>query len=317
VREVKRLELPQKESTIRITAKTRVEEGGNVVIKPVEADGELLKFSVKLGQKNSTYRVWPHKARALFGAIPLGDSVEPGWFAYRVVYYGIGWVGAPLIMLLACVITAFYIPNMLRKGTIDLLLAKPINRLTLLLYKYVGGLTFMFLTTSFLITGLWVALGLRTGIWEPAFLLLVPILTFQFALFYALSTLVAVFTRSPIVCILFCVLLYGLLFAAGTFYWFTSLVKKAEANASEKDRLPRWVAPTADVTHGIVPHYYDLYWLTEKEIRKAHIRPSDAEIEKLDKEYEHYNWGESIAVTSAWIVLFLALACWRFAVKDY
>src|SRR5262249_57372957 len=107
---------------------------------------------------------------------------------------------------------------MWRKGRMELWLAKPVRRLSLLGYKYLGGLTFMFLTTTFLVFGLWIALGLRSGIWEPSFLLLIPILTFQFAMYYALSTFLAVLTRSAIVCLLGCVMLSGLPFGVGCAY---------------------------------------------------------------------------------------------------
>jgi ABC-type transport system involved in multi-copper enzyme maturation permease subunit len=48
---------------------------------------------------------------------------------------------------------------MLRKGTVDLLLVKPMSRITLLLFKFIGGLTFIFLTTAFIVSGLWLVLG--------------------------------------------------------------------------------------------------------------------------------------------------------------
>ena len=54
---------------------------------------------------------------------------------------------------------------MLRKGTVDMLVVKPIHRVALLLYKYIGGLTFIFLNTVVAIGGVWLALGLRSGIW--------------------------------------------------------------------------------------------------------------------------------------------------------
>src|SRR5436189_298975 len=82
-------------------------------------------------------------------------------------------------------ITAFFIPEMLRKGTIDMLLAKPIHRATLLVCKDVGGLTFVLLSSAIAIGGVWLVLGLRSGIWSPQFLLVIPITTFFFAILYS------------------------------------------------------------------------------------------------------------------------------------
>src|SRR5262249_11177353 len=155
-----------------------VQEGEDVRIKTQEGEGEVHKFAVTVVSRDGTYNVWPHNASVLFGAISLGSSAKPGQLVYRVISWGVGFFGASIILLLSCIITAFYIPNMLRKGTIDLLLAKPIHRATLLIYKYIGGMTFIFLNTSVLIFGLWLILGIRGGIWAPSFLLMIFVLTF-------------------------------------------------------------------------------------------------------------------------------------------
>ena len=55
-------------------------------------------------------------------------------------------------------------------------------------------------------------LGFRSGLWGTGFLLTIFVLTSQFAIFYAVSTLLAVLTRSPIVCILGTIMTWGLLF---------------------------------------------------------------------------------------------------------
>jgi ABC-type transport system involved in multi-copper enzyme maturation permease subunit len=312
VTEVKLVDLPDSEKKIKVKTQVPIQEGEDIRIKTEEAEGEVNKFRITVVSQSGTYRLWPHKATLFFGAIPIGSSGQPGQLVYNIATYGIGWVGAPAIMLLSCIITSFYIPNMLRKGTIDLLLAKPINRAALLLYKYVGGLTFMFLNTSVLIGGLWIALGLRSDIWEPAFLVLIPVLTFEFALFYALSTLAAVWTRSPIVSILLCVVLWAILFGLGVLYAFTNLTKEAKGRG-----IPAWVYNSADVAHAALPHYRDLDELADKAIKVQSLSPSAAERENIEKEYEHYRWPETILVTFIYIVLIQGIACWWFWIKDY
>jgi ABC-type transport system involved in multi-copper enzyme maturation permease subunit len=252
----------------------------------------------------------------IFGGLPLGDGNRPGKVVYGIEKYLVCSFGASAIMLLSCIITAFYIPNMLRKGTIDFLLVKPVSRFTLLFYKYIGGLTFMFLNTLVLIGGLWVVIGLRSSIWEPGFLLMIFVLTYQFALFYALSTLGAVLTRSPIVSILICVVLWAVLFGMSWAYWGVNLVRPTAASGGE-GILPTWVISAVDGAHVALPHYGDLDELGSKMLYQDLLDPSQAEKQKLDKEYEHYNWVETVGVTSAYIVIMLGLAYWRFATKDY
>ena len=45
-------------------------------------------------------------------------------------------IGGLLVILIAVIITSFFIPNMLRPGSVVMLLSKPIGRTTLLLFKY-------------------------------------------------------------------------------------------------------------------------------------------------------------------------------------
>jgi ABC-type transport system involved in multi-copper enzyme maturation permease subunit len=130
-----------------------------------------------------------------------------------------GW-GAWLAILLSIVITSFFIPNMLRKGTVDLLLVKPIRRPTLLIFKFLGGLLFIFLNTAFVVVGMFLAVGLRSGIWTWGFLLTIFILTYFFAILYSVSALFGVLTRSPIVAILMTCFTWGFLFGVGVLYQF-------------------------------------------------------------------------------------------------
>src|SRR5262249_59994152 len=123
-------------------------------------------------------------------APPLGLQL---WFIEDMVIWGSGaWLG----LLASVAVTAFFIPNMLQKGTLEPLLVKPIRRWQLLVYKYLGGLTFIFVTTTVVVLGVWLALGLRSGLWAPGFLLIIFVLTFYFAVLYAVSTLFGVLTRN-------------------------------------------------------------------------------------------------------------------------
>jgi ABC-type transport system involved in multi-copper enzyme maturation permease subunit len=199
---------------------------------------------------------------------------------------------------------------MLRKGTVDLLLAKPVSRPGLLLYKYVGGLTFMVLNTIVLVFGLWVALGLRSGIWEFAILLMIPVLTLECALFYALSTLLAVLTRSPVVCILGCFLLWGVLFGLGWGHWVAAMAAEGRG-----DESPGWFTSTLMVAHKVMPHYLDFDWLVDRTVME-HMQP-EANRGQIALKYGMYSWSESLGVTSLYIVFLLGLSCWRFWAKDY
>src|SRR5262249_23541766 len=149
-------------------------------VRLVSSDGGKVVFDVQARPKEGVYLTWPHKLTFFFGAVPTNIEQPIGPVVFRVEDWLVGWVGAAVTILLSAIITAFFIPNMLRKGSIDLLLAKPIHRTTLLIYKFVGGLSFMFINTVFVVVGLWIVIGLRSGLWNTSFLLMIFIFTYQF-----------------------------------------------------------------------------------------------------------------------------------------
>lgn len=103
-----------------------------------------------------------------------------------------------LCILLAIFSSASFVPNMLEKGNIDLLLSKPISRLQLLLGKYFGGILVVFINVAFLVVGIWLVISLRFSILNLAFLTIILSVTFTFAVLYSLIVLFGVITQSSV-----------------------------------------------------------------------------------------------------------------------
>ena len=94
----------------------------------------------------SAVRGWPHTIKIFFGAVTIARDEAPlGMTLWVIEDQIINGLGGAVALLISIIITAFFIPNMLRKGSVDLLISKPIGRSQLLIYKYIGGLTFIFL----------------------------------------------------------------------------------------------------------------------------------------------------------------------------
>ena len=53
----------------------------------------------------------------------------------------------------------------------------------------------------FFVGGTWTAIGLRTGFWDPTYLLCIPLLLLHFSIFFGFSVLLAVCTRNAVVCV--------------------------------------------------------------------------------------------------------------------
>jgi ABC-type transport system involved in multi-copper enzyme maturation permease subunit len=265
--------------------------------------------------------VWGHDYSLFWGAVPLGGGAPLGivLFISTISVLGIGsWV----TLMVSIIITAFFIPNMLRKGTVDLLLVRPISRSALLTYKYVGGLTFIFVNTTVAIVGMWLALGLRSGVWANSFLLMIFVYTFFFAILYAVSALFAVLTRSAIVAILvtcgawFVFFLVGLLYALGEGH---RIQEERSGVPPERRTSGNAFFQVMRAVHFVLPRTSDLNQLGNEALihdffpRQALLR----EGMRTRMDQSPFNWTESIAVSLAFIAVMLGLSCWRFATKDY
>jgi hypothetical protein len=320
---------------------TNVEVADNVSQDPAEA-----RFVVTThGTNVEDALAWRYEPKVLF-AVPLPifhtSMREAVYFIESTL---VGGVGAWVAVLVGVVVTASFIPEMLRKGAIDLILAKPIRRPSLLLYKYLGGLAFVFLLTAVTVACVWAAIGVRSGIWAPGFLLVIPAVTFYFALLYAVSTLAAVLTRSAVVAILLtCVAWFGL-WLNGTVHDWLDGIRKAKAaaetqirdmtgaapkgekakepDAGDEDQsagssmdVPRWVHTTSDVLHKVLPRTGELNRLTAEWISRGVLSEPEIKAKGLEKGARHA-WGETVGVSAAFIALLLGLACWRFRRTDY
>jgi ABC-type transport system involved in multi-copper enzyme maturation permease subunit len=253
----------------------------------------------------------------------MGSKTGPIGFqlfilARLVLYFG-SWVA----VLTGVVITSFFIPNMLHKGTVDLLLSKPLQRWLLLLYKYVGGLTFIFLNAAYAIGGIWLVIGIRTGVWANGSLLLILTITFFFAILYAISTFIAVLTRSTVTAILGTIIawasFWGIGLAHGIFHDQYLIEKEAETRGQPIPEDARWgdnrAANAIYFVHRIMPRTKDLDQLNEMIVFTDFMTGQLSDLQKFNTSQR--DWWESMIVSSGWIAIFLGFACVRFTLKDY
>jgi ABC-type transport system involved in multi-copper enzyme maturation permease subunit len=145
-----------------------------------------------------------------FGAIRLRQfrdgEAEVLFLQTVLAKWGAGAVGLLLVLLW----TSGFLPEFLDPRAATVLLAKPVPRWALLAGKYLGVLAFVAFQAAVFVGGTWLALGLATGVWHGAYLLTVPLLVLEFALLYSVSALLAVWTRSTVVCIFGTLLFWGL-----------------------------------------------------------------------------------------------------------
>ncbi|HYH65613.1 MAG TPA: ABC transporter permease subunit, partial [Urbifossiella sp.] len=121
-----------------------------------------------------------------------------------------GVVADTVGVLLALLWTAGFLPTFLEPAAVTVLLAKPAPRWAVLAGKYVGVVLFVALQSMLFVGATWVATGAATGVWDGTYWFAVPLLVVNFAVFYAVSALLAVCTRSTVVSV-FGTLLFWLL----------------------------------------------------------------------------------------------------------
>src|SRR2546430_7864609 len=109
------------------------------------------------------------------------------------------WTGISMTLLLISVfigvfVTAGFITSLMEKGSIDLLLSKPVPRWLYIVGRYCGAVLIIFAEIAYLIFGLWLVGGISLGLWGESFFLRSFFITVAFSGVFALVTFFAVLT---------------------------------------------------------------------------------------------------------------------------
>jgi ABC-2 type transport system permease protein len=99
-------------------------------------------------------------------------------------------------MFLALMATSTLFPQMLQKGSIDLLLCRPIPRWRLITARFAGGIAIMAFNVTYLFVGVWIILGLKSGVWNHGFPLSAILAVFAFLVLFSVVMIVSVTTES-------------------------------------------------------------------------------------------------------------------------
>ena len=101
-----------------------------------------------------------------------------------------------------------FIPNMLEKGSIDLILSKPVSRSQILLGKFFGGSFMVMVNVAYLVIGIWLLIGIKFGDWGAGLFFSILTITFTFMVLYSLIILIGILTRSSILAMMITYLLF-------------------------------------------------------------------------------------------------------------
>lgn len=114
----------------------------------------------------------------------------------RNVYGGIATFLYTWGMALSVFASAELIPSVLEPGRIELLLSKPVSRLHILLGRFTGNVAVVGCNVAYLVLGVWIIFGVKTGIWGVQFLWAIATTVFIFAVLLTVVVLVGVVFES-------------------------------------------------------------------------------------------------------------------------
>jgi ABC-type transport system involved in multi-copper enzyme maturation permease subunit len=217
-----------------------------------------------------------------------------------------GGVADTLGLLLALIWTAGFLPSFLDGRSVSVLLAKPAPRWWLLSGKYIGVLCFVLLQSIVFVGGTWLAIGVRTGVWDFSYLLCVPLLLLHFAIFFSFSLLLAVCTRSTVTCVFGSIAFWGICWAMN--YGRHMLVGQAMLPDSEFAGSMVWLA---EAGYWILPKPADLGMLVYEALdAKSYFAP-------LLSEPGIMSFWLSVVTSLAFTGYLLVASAKQFATTDY
>jgi len=109
---------------------------------------------------------------------------------------GLAMVIGTFGLFLALMATSTLFPQMLQKGSVDLLLCRPIPRWRLVTARFLGGAAIMAFNAAYLFVGVWAVLGLKAGVWNQGFPISTILAIFAFIVLFSAVMLVSVTTES-------------------------------------------------------------------------------------------------------------------------
>ena len=133
----------------------------------------------------------------LFG-VEINDEADPerADIVMRGLEVGVTLFFYQVAIFVGIFAVAAFFPSMQEKGTVDLLLSRPMSRLSIFTAKFIGCMLVVFVVLLYLVLGTWGVFKLKTGIAHLEYLYTIPIFMLIFLAFMAFIAMVGVITRS-------------------------------------------------------------------------------------------------------------------------
>lgn len=229
------------------------------------------------------------------------ETVAGVQYTFAEYIFGIGAI------LIAVILTAGMVPAMLEEGRVAVYLAHPISRPVLLLGKYAGAVLFVFINSVILVSGCFLVMSIRSGVWNWGFLLTAATTTLVFAIVYPVSMLFGVLLRNGIASVLFAVTFW---FVCQIPTYAMSFLGLRVADPDPRERV-EWAALAL---YWILPKTRDLAYLNTYFCFTGQTTPAVAEA--IASEMEIVSLPLSVGTSVAFAAAVLAAAIFWFSRRD-
>ncbi|MDG2021803.1 MAG: ABC transporter permease [Phycisphaerales bacterium] len=125
--------------------------------------------------------------------IPQAD-----FYKFTFAQLGVGYWLAWIATIIGLVSTASIFPDFVDRGSIDLMLSKPIGRARLFFTKFLTGLLFAGLQVTVFTVASFLVIGLRGGDWEPWLFIAIPLVLVFYSYLFAVQAAIGLITGSVI-----------------------------------------------------------------------------------------------------------------------
>ena len=125
-------------------------------------------------------------------------------FSTFMVGIWLAWIAT----ILALVSTTTIFPDFVSGGAIDVVLSKPIRRVTVFFMKFATSLLFVLLQVTLFCVGVFLCMGIRLGDWEWKIFAAIPVVTLFFSYLFSVNVLFGVWTRSALAALLITMMLW-------------------------------------------------------------------------------------------------------------
>jgi hypothetical protein len=154
------------------------------------------------GVRNEGVDVPTGEVSLLFGAVVFPITRTTGHAVGMIQSVLAVGIADTLGVLLALLWTSGFLPHFLQPASATVMFSKPAPRGLILIAKTFAVVVTVGAYAVAFIFATWLALGLRSGHWDVRYFLAAPVLVIHFAAFFAVSALIAVWTRKIVACAL-------------------------------------------------------------------------------------------------------------------